>query len=250
MRLLEPPVSCGACGGEGWVESKRPGLFRLCACRTDAVLRPSRVCSIEGCEYSVKANKLCHAHNARLQRGQDLNTPIRRRTKRFCDAPGCKREHHSGGWCAAHYRRTRNGVPVNGRSPRHLWFKDGETGCWVWVARLDKDGYGLIDLDNRTIRAHRWMYAQHAGDIPEGMTVDHICFVRSCVNPDHLRLLSHAENARMQRSALKTHCVHGHEYTDANTYLRRDGGRDCRACIRDRAKKYQSRKSACGKGDT
>lgn len=32
-RLLEPPVSCGGCGGEGWVESKRPGLFRLCVCR-------------------------------------------------------------------------------------------------------------------------------------------------------------------------------------------------------------------------
>lgn len=31
---------------------------------------------------------------------------------------------------------------------------------------------------------------------------------------------------------LRTHCRHGHEYTEANTYWGPDGKRDCRACGR------------------
>ena len=33
-----------------------------------------------------------------------------------------------------------------------------------------------------------------------------------------------------------THCIHGHEYTPANTYVGADGNRECRLCGRDRAR--------------
>ena len=43
--------------------------------------------------------------------------------------------------------------------------------------------------------------------------------------------------------AKKTHCKHGHEFTEANTYRRRDGRRVCRICARQRSHAYRQRRS-------
>jgi len=32
----------------------------------------------------------------------------------------------------------------------------------------------------------------------------------------------------------QTHCLHGHEFNAANTYVRPEGWRICRACMRER----------------
>ena len=44
--------------------------------------------------------------------------------------------------------------------------------------------------------------------------------------------------------APKTHCIHGHELSEENTYLTPKGCRDCRVCIRMRVRAYQQRKAA------
>lgn len=125
---------------------------------------------------------------------------------------------------------------------------DTETGCWVWAKRVNKNGYAVTDIGGSSRFVHRISVEVFAGPIPEGMTVDHLCFNPPCVNPSHLRLLTLSENSRNQRSAMKTHCVNGHEYTPENTYIRpqkrRQGRRDCRQCIRDRVAKYAKRKAA------
>lgn len=41
------------------------------------------------------------------------------------------------------------------------------------------------------------------------------------------------------QGARKTHCAHGHEYTQANTRLDRNGWRTCRACDTERRRKVQ-----------
>ena len=116
--------------------------------------------------------------------------------------------------------------------------------CQNWTGSLTPDGYGRIGKG----LAHRIAYAASNGPIPQGMTVDHLCFNPACVNPEHLRLLTNQENARNQRSASKTHCSSGHELTPENTYSRRPkphgGRRDCRACGRDRAARYRARRAA------
>jgi hypothetical protein len=84
------------------------------------------------------------------------------------------------------------------------------------------------------IGAHRLSYEMAYGSIPPGITVDHKCFEPACVNPTHLRLLSYDDNRRNQRSACRTHCQRGHEYTPENTYKHSGGGRQCRQCTRDR----------------
>lgn len=109
----------------------------------------------------------------------------------------------------------------------------GANGCLVWTAFLDRDGYGWLSVDGRLVAAHRASYAAFVGPIPEGMTVDHTCFVPACVNADHLRLLTWEENRRNQRTALATRCQRGHEFTPENTG--RHGPRQqrfCRTCRR------------------
>jgi hypothetical protein len=109
---------------------------------------------------------------------------------------------------------------------------------------LDRDGYAHVGHHDL---AHRKAYTDAFGPIPEGLEIDHLCRVRHCVNPDHLEAVTHVENMRRahevwgftswgaQANAGKTHCPQGHEYTEANTYARQRGSRDCRTCMRERA---------------
>lgn len=69
-----------------------------------------------------------------------------------------------------------------------------ETGCWLWLLAVDKDGYGLITIDGKSKRVHRLSYEIFKGDIPEKMLVLHSCDMPSCVNPEHLKIGTHKDN--------------------------------------------------------
>jgi hypothetical protein len=68
---------------------------------------------------------------------------------------------------------------------------DAADACWLWTGHLHK-GYGRFGQ----VLAHRWAYEHLRGDIPRGLTIDHLCFTPTCVNPWHLEPVPQTENTR------------------------------------------------------
>ncbi len=115
--------------------------------------------------------------------------------------------------------------------------------CWLWTGYIQKQGYGQFTAPGnpgrKKNRAHRYAYELMIGPIPEGLVTDHLCRVRHCVNPEHLELVTTAENTyRGLKGTLgrRTHCKRGHLYDETNTYFRKDWGRRCRTCLRENRK--------------
>lgn len=121
------------------------------------------------------------------------------------------------------------------------------SGCWLWTAYCYPNGYGAFWTGDRTECAHRVSYRLFTGEIPSHLQIDHLCRVRSCVNPDHLELVTLTENVLRgigapAVNARKSHCIHGHPFDEENTYISSTGARKCRVCIRARKAKYYAQK--------
>lgn len=118
---------------------------------------------------------------------------------------------------------------------QRFWAKVKKAGCWIWTGSKMPNGYGHFEYDGKTQLSHRIAYELIKGKIPKGMTLDHICRYRDCVNPDHLEVVTQKENVLRgigitAKNAKKTHCPKGHEYTKANTRLDKYNRRYCRKC--------------------
>ena len=127
------------------------------------------------------------------------------------------------------------------------WQPEPNSGCWLWLGCLDANGYGAFRMLDKTWRAHRVAYEIYKGFILDGLTLDHICRVRCCVNPDHLEAVTHQENMRRgdagklgrERQLAKTHCPQGHPYDQENTFINKSScARSCRACRRFYSSRY------------
>ena len=113
--------------------------------------------------------------------------------------------------------------------------------CILWTGRINSTGYGV---DGRKL-AHRLTWVQANGPIPQGLVIHHECRTRLCVNPEHLRCLTHLEHNQIhgnaeawyERQRQKTHCPQGHEYTPENTITKR-GKRHCRECAKAYSREY------------
>ena len=68
------------------------------------------------------------------------------------------------------------------------------TGCWLWTASVDKNGYGWSWRDGIAMRAHRLACNLFLHRSVEGLQVLHRCDVSSCVNPEHLFLGTQQHN--------------------------------------------------------
>ncbi|GHH09246.1 hypothetical protein GCM10008023_05660 [Sphingomonas glacialis] len=77
-------------------------------------------------------------------------------------------------------------------------FSISENGCWNWNgslwAKSARPRYW--DGNGKWRCAYRAIYAALAAPIPEGLTLDHLCMNKACVNPGHLEPVSMVENRR------------------------------------------------------
>lgn len=153
-----------------------------------------------------------------------------------------------------------------------------DSGCWQMTGLHDRDGYAHFHKSKRQSKAHRISYEFHSGLIPAGLTIDHLCKNKGCVNPEHLEAVTAQENASrhkaegykqwwaalsdaektmfVERSSRKasqiaavkklaaTHCKRGHEWKPETTYIvSSTGHRRCNICFAEVQKRARAKTS-------
>lgn len=122
---------------------------------------------------------------------------------RRCDLPECSEDHWTHGYCRSHSRRMRLYGDPRASAPKltplerlqtHGWTVM-ETGCWEWNGGRIWSEYGRVMHDGVATSTHRLSYRAFHGEIPEGLVVRHKCDNPPCMNPDHLELGTHGQNA-------------------------------------------------------
>jgi len=134
------------------------------------------------------------------------------------------------------------------------------SGCWLWLGAIQgkyyknvNGGYGAFRHHKIVTPAHRVSYEMYVGKIPEGLHIDHLCRITSCVNPNHLEAVTPQENYRRGEAYKgtfhknKTHCPNGHEYSEENTVMlvARKGAnrhRGCKVCRAEIYRKYNEKR--------
>lgn len=181
------------------------------------------------------------------------------RRSRPCAVEGCERAAESRGWCITHYGNWyRNGDPLaTTRDPRYRFEQATAEGpvpehrpdlgpCLIFTGSTNGgSGYGQFRYNGRNGYAHRYAWESTNGPIPVGLTIDHLCRVRTCVRLAHLELVTGQENTR-RAAAARTHCPAGHPLTGSN--LTGKGVKRCLRCEMAQRKRGAARRTNAARG--
>lgn len=111
----------------------------------------------------------------------------------------CDKAINSRLLCQLSYEGSTTTAPIVGHLPANLANRILLTsdGCWLFTGATQSRGYGSVGIGNkRTALAHRVAYEATVGPIPDGMTIDHLCLNKTCLNPEHMEIVTRAENTR------------------------------------------------------
>lgn len=213
-------------------------------------------CEVEDCSRVAKTRGWCSLHYGRwLTHGNPLIAKREWNAQpSTCAADDCSDKPKARGWCNIHYKRwrrtgqieiQRSKTPAAIRSLKY-YIAGSSDECWPWTGFEETTGYGrMVDDRGRLTTATRIVYEARVGPIPAGLTLDHLCRNRICVNPNHLEPVTQAvNNSRIPRVPALV-CRNGHKLTEDNVVLRgRIGKRTCRKCERARCARQKSREKA------
>lgn len=123
-------------------------------------------------------------------------------------------------------------------SEERFWSKtipEPNSGCWLWTAATTPRGYGVFHAGQGrgASRAHRIAYELTMGPVPDGLLVLHRCDNPSCVNPDHLYVGTHRDNAD-DREARSRSQIGDRHYTRRAPHLAPRGATHGRATTPER----------------
>ena len=141
--------------------------------------------------------------------------------------------------------------PLTREQEGRFWERVNKTRqCWLWTGAITNKGYGTFSTV-RTLRAHRVAYELCVGAIPEGLTLDHLCRNRACVNSAHLEPVTNKQNVLRGEGitaalAARDCCASGHPLSGENVRIDASGHRRCRACGRAKQAAYKARRVAEG----
>jgi len=223
-------------------------------------------CSNEGCPKVAVKKGLCNGHYLRARKGKDMTAPIN-------DAPGaapaergicginkctravwnierqlCRRHYHQA-WKYGDATRDARLINATWEEIRDLAEPDPDTGCLLWQGPLQDQGYGTITYQGKRWLAHRLFWTQFYGPIPDGLTIDHLCFIRNCVNIPHLEAISASVNTKRameKRWAILQPICDKHDPTETVWVSNGEGKRKrrCRACEREKAReRYHAKRN-------
>ena len=119
----------------------------------------------------------------------------------LCAIDGCERKRYAKGWCKGHYQRWHSTGDTGPAEFRPIgvdfWERldKSSSECWLWTG-ANIQGYGVLHVRGRRVRAHRYAYEMAFGEIPPGMDVCHACDTPPCCNPAHLFVGTRADNMR------------------------------------------------------
>ena len=90
------------------------------------------------------------------------------------------------------------GRPIEERFWEKVDQSGGPDACWIWQASRDRKGYGQFGFSPKrgVMGAHRAAYILNYGEIPDSMSLDHLCQNPPCVNPEHLCPVTVSENSK------------------------------------------------------
>lgn len=89
-------------------------------------------------------------------------------------------------------------------------YENPHTGCMFFFDSNDyRDDYGKLHPGYMGIGAHRVVWIAERGPVPAGHDLHHDCWVRPCVNVDHLLLVTETEHRRIHAEETPAHLLGG-----------------------------------------
>lgn len=134
------------------------------------------LCTFEGCGRSTYAKHLCNSHYMQDYRGQELKELRPFRLVNLTDSEKLE-------------------VKIARAQ------EEGKGDCWIWPDKPNREGYGVMVYYGKKYQAHRLVYTRTGRAIRENMLLDHTCYVRNCVNPEHLRPVTNKQNMENRKGA-------------------------------------------------